>query len=802
MTERLAAGDGSNQLVPAPVGALQPAADYGMVMEPEEPISAGHQIGRLISALLRYKWLILALTILGVVGSLVAIRFIRPEYRVSGTIYIKSNAKGGRGGGQILQEDSWLQLIKSFAVLDPVVLKTKLYLVAPPEDSSAFSGFEITDKTRFGRYTLRVDPNGRRFTLESGQGFVVDTGAVGDSIGVKVGFNWAPAASGLGRNREIAFEVRAPRDASIELLKTMQAGMPGRDGVFMAVGLTGIHRAQITRTLNTILEQFVWEADRLKKEELRQVIADLEKQLRNADSSMRVNETALEGYRVATITEPREDQFPLPAGLAQTQSLAMNNYYQKRTLLASIQKDRKAIEDLLKRGKEEGVIPIDAFHTIGAVRQAPGLTGVLQELAKADGEVRALRLRYTDEYRGIKDLLAQIDNLKANAVPEYAQRLVEQLKSQEAELEREVGVEGEELKKIPVRTLTEEKLRRDANSAIQLTQNLQNQLTNARLMELTATADVVILDPARLPARPSSNTKIKIMLYGVVGSLGFAMILAVLLDRIDKRFRYPEQATHDLKLTILGAVPVIRSERRGLRSPAETAQIVEALRSIRLNLAHSFPPAEPIVVTLTSPSPGDGKSLVAANLAMSFAEAGYRTLLIDGDTRRGEQYKTFQVDRRPGLLDYLELGLPVDGVIYPTQYQGLSVLPSGSRMARGPELLGSSRMTDLMASVRNQYQVILVDSPPLGAGVDAFVLGTATGSVAVILRTGETDRQLAHAKLQLMERLPTRLVGAILNHIQVGRGAYKYYAYEYTPEVEPVSEEPVGSEDRPLPAGR
>jgi len=308
---------------------------------------------------------------------------------------------------------------------------------------------------------------------------------------------------------------------------------------------------------------------------------------------------------------------------------------------------------------------------------------------------------------------------------------------------------------------------------------------------------VSILDRASVPSRPVSNTAPRIILMGIAASIGFALVLAVLLDRIDKRFRYPEQASFDLGLTILGAVPVIRREKRGVRSPAETAQIIEAFRSIRLNLSHSFPGNQPIVFTLTSPGPSDGKSLISANLAISFAEAGYKTLLIDGDTRRGEQYKTFGVPRRPGLLDHLDLGLDIDSIVYPTQQDQLWVMPSGSRMTKGPELLGTTRTGELMSILKTRFDVILVDSPPLGVGVDPFVLGTVTGAVAVVLRAGETDRQLAEAKLQLLERLPVRLLGAILNHIEVGHGAYKYYAYEYGQDVTPTSESAVSTADTP-----
>src|SRR5207249_556325 len=245
--------------------------------------------------------------------------------------------------------------------------------------------------------------------------------------------------------------------------------------------------------------------------------------------------------------------------------------------------DRKEIEEVLRRGGEKGMVPVDAFHTIPSVKQAPDLVGVLSEVSKTESEIRALRVRYTDDYKGIKDLLTQLDELKSKTVPEYAQRLVEQLKNEETQLQAEVDAEGTELRKIPVRSLTEEKLRRESESALTLFRNLQGRYQEAKLAELSATPDVRILDRAEPPTSPSSNTVPRIILMGVAGSVGFALLLAILLDRLDKRFRYPEQATDDLGLTILGAVPGIRRQRGGgVMAAAEQAQIIEAFRSVRL----------------------------------------------------------------------------------------------------------------------------------------------------------------------------------------------------------------------------
>jgi capsular exopolysaccharide synthesis family protein len=214
------------------------------------------------------------------------------------------------------------------------------------------------------------------------------------------------------------------------------------------------------------------------------------------------------------------------------------------------------------------------------------------------------------------------------------------------------------------------------------------------------------------------------------------------------------------------------------RDPEEAAQVVEAFRTIRMNLAHSYGAAGPVLLTVSSPGAGDGKSLVSSNLALSFAEAGYRTLLIDGDIRRGELHRMFSTDRRPGLLDYLVGETHLESVVRSTTHRNLSLIPCGTRHHHGPELLGSNAMRELMAQVKSRYNVVIIDSPPLGAGIDPFVLGTATANLLLVLRSGETDRQMAEEKLKLLDRLPIRILGAVLNDIRTD-GVYKYYSYIY-----------------------
>ncbi len=803
MTNRIPGGsEPSRALQPtthSALGSYDPNAAY--VDAPEEAEEEGGlDIGRIVSAILRYKWLVLGIGIVGTAASVFATRFIKPTYSASATVYVTQGGQTGSGpirADGVIRDNSWPQLVRSFAVIDPVVRTHRLYLWHPPADSIPFRGFDLAPRFQPGDYRIQVDATGQKYTLLRGKSVPIEHGAIGDSVGRSLGFRWVPAPGSITPETEVPFTVSVPRDVSAGLAAGLGVRV-AQASALMVISLQDSNAERAALVVNAIVDQFLRVADGLKRDQLAAVTQDLTDQIRIADSAMRGAETALESYRVTTITQPRfEQQAPLPSGLQQTQPTVMSNYMAKRLELSNLEKDRLAIERLVRQGRETGAVPVDAYHTIPAVRAAPDLVTVLAEVSRTEVELRSLRNRYTDEYGGIKKLVADLGELTSRTIPLYAERLIGQLRTQEATLKAEIDSDSRELRQIPIRTHTEDRLARDAQSAVTLRQNLQNRLQEARLAELTATPDVRILDRAEIPGYPSSNTAPRIVLFGVAASLGLALALAILLDRIDKRFRYPDQVSQGLGLTILGAVPVIRKSRGAILTDAETAPIVEAFRSVRMNLAHSFNDGDPIMLTITSPMAGDGKSLISSNLAMSFAEAGYQTVLIDGDTRRGELYRVFGGDRRPGLLDHLDGDATIEQICRQTAaHPKLTLIPCGTRAARGPELLGSAAMTDLIRTLQSRYQVVLIDSPPLGAGIDPFVLSTVTGNVIIVLRAGETDRELAEAKIRLMDRLPTRVLGAVLNHIDVGKGSYKYYAYEYTTRKE--NEESTKPADRPV----
>jgi capsular exopolysaccharide synthesis family protein len=742
----------------------------------EEP---GIPWGRYVAALRRYKWLILAMALVGTGIGFAVSRMTVPEYQVQGTLWIADPSTDTRGpvrGEELLGAGSWADLLKSSTIMNRVVENMGLYLwPANLADSSVFAGFQPGPGFRSGTYELRIDPTGSKYSIITGENKVLEQGAVGDSIGRSLGFLWKPSPATLGKGRTISFTVANPRSVAASLTNRIEVTPQPRSS-FLKLSLTGRSPQRTASILNAVMIEFVNTAVDLKRRNLTETAKTLEDQLEAARDALGAAESKLESFRTSTITLPSEQLAMTPNGVTGTTSNPVsNNYFDQKFQLEAVQRDRQALEALLANPDR---ISADAFMLIPSAKSAPDLQAALKELSQREMQLRTARELYTDQHPTVQSLKASVDVMRKQTIPDILRSLIGQLRKQEGELSSQIEQSSSTLKAIPARTIDQMRLVRDVQTKQGLFTMLASRTEEARLAAASATPDITILDTAVAPLNPTTSTGPQIIILALLASLGGAVGLALLLDHTDSRFRYPEQATGELGLTILGAVPTIKRVRGGEPDPEEAAQVIEAFRTIRMSITNSYAGSGPIMFTISSPGAGDGKSLVSSNLALSFAEAGYRTVLVDGDTRRGQLHAMFGANRRPGLLDYLGGDAPLDAVLRNSTHEKLTLIPCGTRRHRGPELLHSQAMLQLITDLRERFDVIIVDSPPLGAGVDPFVLGAATGNMVVVLRTGATDRKMAEAKLKLLERLPIRPLGAVLNDIRA-QGVYRYYTYLY-----------------------
>jgi len=746
---------------------------------------------RVWSAVARFKWLIAVVTILGTVGGLAATRFIKPQYMVQATLWIdQPDQRGGvdRGpirAGQPLEPEAWLDLLKSYRVLDQVVRDRRLFLTPKErEDAPLLETFRVADQYRPGVYRLTVDGRGRNFTLSTDKGVEVEHGAVGDSIGVRLGFSWAPPAGTIPAGRTIEFSVATVRDSARALSDELEVATDPA-GNFLRMHLKGADAARITSTINAIAERFVQVAAELRRQKLTELTKILDQQLAGAHQNLLDAEQALERFQVNTIARP--SQIPKAGG---TDDPAFASFFKMQVDRDQVQRDREALERVIAQAGDSG-LSAEALAVVGSVQQNVQLTQALAELTTKQAELRALRYKYADAYPLVQKRLGEIATLQRQTIPNLARQLRAELSGREAELGRRVTADSRTLQAVPPRAIDEARLQRQVTLAENLYTNLQKNYDEARLAEESAVPDARILDHAVMPQDPVRNTAPRVIFLGFAASLALGLCGAVVLDRIDPKVRYPDQVSRGLGIPILGAVPHLRNLPRGgrgggARVPDDVNEVVEALRGVCLNLVYAHGGRAPLLVTITSPGAGDGKSFIAANLAHTFADGGHRTLLIDADIRRGVLHRRLSVRRRPGLSDFLRGEAQLDAIVQATQFPALSLIGCGTRAYNAPELLGSPAMTSLVNGLRSGYDVVLIDSPPLAAGVDPLILSTLTGTLALVLRTGYSHRDVAAAKLEVLQRLPVRMLGAVLNDVPAG-GAYRYYSY-YLPGYEAMDE--------------
>jgi len=744
---------------------------------------------RYVVGILRYKWLMLVALVVAGVGTAFVWRTMPVTYSARGNLWIEP--EGGPGPQPIRPEAvvrrnaTALQLLTSYSVLDTVVVQERLYLTPAPGFEDAFESFSLAEGFVPGDFELRVDAQGNEFVLFTEAGVEVDAGRLGEPVGQSLGHVWAPPPGAFPANAVIRYGVRRPRDAGADLADGLVTSL-GQESSFLGIQLSGTDPRRITQTVNALMERYVVVAAELKRARLDETLLILQEQLQYTEDSLQAAEGALQEFRVATISMPSDRSPPVAAGLQLTTNPVISNFFEMRIQVDQMRLDRDRLQAALDEIDRTGTVSIPALELIPLVRESSELTRALAELVDARAELRVLRDRYSDDYQPVQDLLFGIQSIEQGTIPNLLQQILQELDGQSSSLESRIGAATVELQAIPPRTIQERGLERSVNLTENLYNDLRGRVETARLAAASSIPDVRILDRAQVPVEPSQDERLRIVFMLFAGCLGAALAGALLLDRTDARYRYATDVSRDIGLGILGSIPRIHGGK-GKQGVLNAAQALEAFRELRIHIGFAYGSAGPITLTISSPAAGEGKSLISSNLAVAFSEVGQRTLLIDGDTRRGDSHRLFGLEQSPGLTDYLRDRSGQD-IIQQTGHENLDFIGCGTRGTSTPELLASNRMAQLMGTLKRSYDVIIVDSPPLASGGDPLILSTLTGNLAVVIRTGSTDKQLTHAKLDQLNRLPIRVLGAILNDVDPTDGYHYYYA-SYLPGYEPVPED-------------
>lgn len=311
--------------------------------------------------------------------------------------------------------------------------------------------------------------------------------------------------------------------------------------------------------------------------------------------------------------------------------------------------------------------------------------------------------------------------------------------------------------------------------------SLANSLEDLRLAEVQASDEIVITTPARVPEKPiRPRVLVNTLLAAIVGVM-LALGVVFLLEYLDDTIKYPDLVRDQTGLPTLAAVVTISGA-----SPAEKlvalsstrSPAAEAYRVLRTNLQFSSLDRPVRTLLVSSPSPDEGKSTTAVNLAAVMAQAGQRVVLVDCDLRRPTIHRFFQTPNNSGLTTAL-LHADADPAAFlqETSLPGLQVLTTGPIPPNPSELLSSERMHELLQKLQAQADMVVLDSPPVLAVADASILATRADGTLLVVNAGVTRLDMLVKTLERLDGLGVRPLGLVLNRLSERRGGYYYYYY-------------------------
>ncbi|WP_182902010.1 polysaccharide biosynthesis tyrosine autokinase [Microbispora sp. H10830] len=295
------------------------------------------------------------------------------------------------------------------------------------------------------------------------------------------------------------------------------------------------------------------------------------------------------------------------------------------------------------------------------------------------------------------------------------------------------------------------------------------------------TIRVTVVDEAEVPKEPVAPQPLTNMALGALIALFAAVAGLVLRDRLDTTVKTAETLQRVAGSSILGVIGYERDAKRHpliLRDQGRSSR-AEAFRSLRTNLQFIGVDRQPKSLVVTSCLPGEGKSSTSANLAITMAQAGWRVVLVDADLRRPSVPRYLGIEGGTGLTDVLIERARLHDVIQTWGQPGLSVLPSGRIPPNPSELLGSRGMRSVLAQLTEEYDMVIIDAPPLLPVTDAAALGAICDGALLVVRHGKTRREQVLRAGELLSSINARLVGTVLNFVPAKQGSYYGYGYGY-----------------------
>ncbi len=579
-------------------------------------------------------------------------------------------------------------------------------------------------------------------------------------------------------------------------------------------------------TINTLAQEYADASAEFNQGEIKELRKFLEAQLRKKGMELSSSEDLLKEYqereRVASLDEETTELITrlsrIEADLEQSQVMLQANLQMKNSLEKQLEGRRETLAAEISeistpyiQTLQEELAKLVAEKTkyVTAVEsQAQGVNkGFFQaQVSQYDSKINSLKQRLDEEAKKMSTSSMVQDPFQ------LTQELVSKIITLDAEitastakintLQDVIGEYNAKLEQLPNKVLELARLKRrqlvDEQTFVMMTKRLEE----TKIQEAGQRKEVRVIDEAIEPLFPTKPKKKLNLALGLVLGLGLGIGITFLREYFDNSIKSQEEL-EQLGFNILATIPKIemskveeklearlsklgpmegkRIEARLITHLDPKSPVSEAYRSLRTNIQFSYVDESIGAVLVTSSGPKEGKSTTSANLVIAMAQSGKKVVLIDADLRRPVVHSIFGLEKDEGLTNYLMDDISFEQMIKPSIMENLYIIPSGVLPPNPSELLASEKMKALLVKLREEFDFILFDTPPIIAVTDAAILSTIVDGAILVVSSGHTNYDALVRAKSLLDAVNTRILGALLNGVEVGGmyGSYYYYYYHH-----------------------
>jgi capsular exopolysaccharide synthesis family protein len=473
--------------------------------------------------------------------------------------------------------------------------------------------------------------------------------------------------------------------------------------------------------------------------------------------------------------------------------------------LVDAENDRRSAEALYQRSRQV------AADELTPVLADPTIQALTRELSRQRQEMANLSARYQPGYTAVRQVEEQVKQLELQ-LTEAKQRIVRNVETQfRVARAREDDLRGALLRS-KGETIQQNRESTELNLIKQKTEtdrkNYEDLLQRLRQAEVESDfrpANMRIVQRAEVPITPVRPNRVLNIGLGLLIGLALGIGMAFFIEYLNNTVNTAEEVERILQLPSLGAIPSLETltRRRSLRGrtaprvPLESglgttvtrAELVsthesvssfaESYRALRTSLLLSSAERAPRIMLVTSSYPAEGKTTIASNTAISLAQTGARVLVLDADMRRPRCHRILRVPNEVGLSTYLSREVELERAIQPHEIPTLSIMPAGPIPPNPSELLSSPKLRGLLAEAQDQFDHIIIDSPPVIQVSDALIISPLVDGVVLVVKSGQTPREVVLRAKQALFDVNAKIFGVVLNGINLRADGY-YYNYKYS----------------------